>query len=171
MYTLIIARVNQFLLLHYIERFERMYDTNTYAKLMETVSRGDVSETRKYLHHSKTNKYSTIVHNLEKMTAMHTAIVDVMSEDMIELLLDEGSDPGFGELMSGITPFQRIHIINNSRRTKNMYSTRLILKMLKSPSSLDFSKKQGRKNFHVRPPNTYSSHMCIHLITQSTHSR
>jgi hypothetical protein len=138
---------------------------------MEKVSCGDVSETRKYLNHPQTNQYSTIVHNLEKMTAMHTAIVDVMSEDMIELLLDEGSDPGFGELMSGITPFQRIHIINNSRRTKNMYSTRLILKMLKSPSSLDFSKKQGPKNFHVRPQNTYSFHMCSHLITQSTHSR
>jgi len=146
-----------------------MYDTNTYAKLMETVSRGDVSETRKYLHHPQTNKYSTIVHNLEKMTAMHTAIVDAMSEDMVELLLDEGSDPGFGELMSGITPFQRIHIINNSRRTKNMYSTRLILKMLKSPSSLDFSKKQGRKNLHVRPQNTFSSQICSLLIAQPTH--
>jgi hypothetical protein len=88
---------------------------------------------------------------------------------MVELLLDEGSDPGFGELMSDITPFQRIHIINNSRRTKNMYSTRLILKMLKSPSSLDFSKKQGRKNLHVRPQNTFSSQICSLLIAQPTH--
>ena len=63
---------------------------------------------------------------------------------MSELLLDEGSDPGFGEIMSGITPFQRIHIVNNSRHSKNIYSTRLILKMLKSPSRLDFSKNMQK---------------------------
>jgi hypothetical protein len=88
------------------------------------------------------SRYAPRFHSTDSYTAMHQAIKEARPEAIVEALLDLGSDPGFAETFSGVTPFQRATIVMKKPKTLGVYSTKLLLKMLQAPSSLDFSRKR-----------------------------
>lgn len=123
---------------------ERFQNSVPHFKSFMEVVRTDNADTIKAFH--RENRYAHLFHDIDQMNAMHIAIKEARPEHIVETLLDLGSDPGCREICSGVTPFQTATIITKARKTRGIYSTRLLLKMLESPSSLDFSQKKRKYN-------------------------
>jgi len=118
-----------------------------FKSLMDIVRTDDVNAIKVF---HRENRYSHLFHDIDQMTAMHTAIREARPENVVETSLDLGSDPGCREIMSGVTPFQTATIVTKARKTLGIYSRRLLLKMLQSPSSLEFTKSKRKYNVNNR---------------------
>jgi ankyrin repeat protein len=114
-----------------------------FKSFMEVVRTDDTNAIKAF---HRENRYSHLFHDIDQMTALHTAIKEARPENVVEALLDLGSDPGCVEVISGVTPFQTATIVTKSRKTRAIYSRQLLLKMLQSPSSLDFTKRKRKYN-------------------------